>query len=140
NPGVRSVELATMTSVCAPENSSSASDSGWPRRHRFTSRGYPESVSDPSPKSVPTSTVSSSSQPIRVLASPTVNPSATNSRVLMSNSRTSTASDPPRDSPISASENSGSITSAPPHTQFSSSPAANSSTSISTSQSGSSVR
>lgn len=29
--------------------------SGVPRRHRLISRGYPESVSDPSPKSVATS-------------------------------------------------------------------------------------
>ena len=58
----------------------------------------------------------------------------------MSNSRTTAASDPPRDREINAREWSGSMTSAPAHTQFSPSARANSSRSMTTSQSGSAVR
>ena len=139
-PGVRSLDAATMTSVRDPLNNVSASSSGVPRRQRLTSRGYPDSVSEPSPKSVPISTVFSSSQLIWVLASGTSKPSATNSPVRMSNSRTTAASEPPRDRLISAREWSGSMTLAPAHTQFSSSSAASASRSITTSQSGASVR
>jgi hypothetical protein len=103
-PGVRSTDAATTTSVLAALNTVSAASRGCPRRHRLTSRGYPDSVSEPSPKSVPSSTVFSSSQLIRVFASGNSNPSATNSRVRMSNSRTIAASDPPCDRLINASE------------------------------------
>ena len=129
-----------MTSVRPALNNVSASSSGAPRRQRFTSRGYPESVSDPSPKSVPSSTVFSSSQLIWVLASGSSKPPGTNSRVRMSNSRTIAASEPPRERLISATVWSGSMTSAPAHTQFSPSASARASTSIITSQSGDSVR
>jgi len=58
----------------------------------------------------------------------------------MSNSRTTAASEPPGDRLISARSWSGSMTVAPAHTQFRSSVRANSSTSMTTSQSGFSVQ
>ena len=119
--------------MAEPVNSVSASASGWSRRHRFTIRGYPDSVSEPGPKSVPTSTVSWSSQEIRDLASASSKPSATKDVVRMSNSRKMLASEPPRDSEIKASVWSGSMTSAPAHTQFSPSARASSSRSMRTS-------
>ncbi|COW28880.1 Uncharacterised protein [Mycobacterium tuberculosis] len=59
-------------------------------------------VSESPPKSVPSKTVSGSSQVIWDLAGGSWNPSSTNSRVSMSNSRTMDASEPPGDRPISA--------------------------------------
>jgi hypothetical protein len=59
--------------------------------------GNPAADIDPSPKSVPTSTVFSSSQLTSFLAAGRLNPPATNSLVAMSNSRTTIASEPPRD-------------------------------------------
>ena len=103
-------------------------------------RGYPDSVSEPGPKSVPTNTVSWSSHDRPDLASGNWKPSATNSSFSMSNSRTTVASAPPRDSSINATVYSGSMTSAPAQTQFSSSVSAKASTSMMTSHSGSSVR
>ena len=57
-PGVGSYPMPTLTSVTTPENNVLASASGCPRRHRLTMRGYPDSVSESGPKSVPTRTVS----------------------------------------------------------------------------------
>lgn len=80
----------------------SASSSGWPRRHFLTSRGRPMSVSDPSPK-FGAHQQGVLVQPAHVvLACRQENPSATNWRVAMSNSRTTIASEPPRDRQITA--------------------------------------
>ena len=54
-------------------------------------------MNESGPKSVPTYTVSMSFQPIVLLASGSVKPSATNSFLMTSNSRTTAASAPPRD-------------------------------------------
>ncbi|SHU21297.1 Uncharacterised protein [Mycobacteroides abscessus subsp. abscessus] len=136
-PGVSSKLAPTVTSEASPLNTSSASSRDWPRFQRLTRRGYPESVRLPGPKSVPTYTVSASTQLIWVLASGSSNPPATNCLVSRSNSRTTTASEPPRDRLTSARRKSGRSAAAPAHTQFSSSVAARASTSMTTSHSGS---
>src|SRR6185312_12314875 len=117
-------------------NTVSASSRGVPRRHLLTTSGKPAADIDPSPKSVPTSTVFSASQLTSDLAAGRLKPSATNFLAAMSNSRTTAASEPPGDREISARVYSGSMTSAPAHTQFSSSAAASASMSMMTSQSG----
>src|SRR5881628_4034826 len=68
----------------------------------------------PGPKSVPTNSVPSSTQAVLVFASGILNPSATNVLVVRSNSRVSTASDPPRESATMQRLYSGSKQSAPP--------------------------
>jgi len=101
-PGVRSTPPNAAKSPLEPVKTVSASSRGVPRRHLLTTSGNPAADVDPSPKSVPTSTVFSSSQLMSLLASARLNPSATNSRVTMSNSRTTAASEPPSDRLISA--------------------------------------
>src|SRR6185295_16181944 len=77
-----------------------AAERGVPRFQSFTIRGYPDVVIEPGPKSVPTQTVSSSRQATLDLASGRAKPLDTNSFFLVSNSRTTAASEPPCDSSI----------------------------------------
>src|SRR5436190_20152695 len=71
----------------------------------------------PGPKSVPTSSVLSSTHMVPVFASGVLNPLATKVLVVRSNSRNSVASDPPRDSATMQRLNSGSKQSAPDQDQ-----------------------
>lgn len=79
---------------------STADASGVPRRHSRTVRGYPESVSEPSPKSVPTKRTSRLCHETDDLASGSTKPPSSagmNLSETRSNSRTTVASAPPRD-------------------------------------------
>ena len=117
-----------------------AAVSGVPRCQRLTMRGYPEVVSEPGPKSVATKIASRPCQAIVLFASGRVKPSATNCFLVTSNSRTTLASAPPRDSDSSTRSRSGSSQLAPFHTQFSPSCLPSASRSSTTSQAGCSVR
>ena len=134
-------------SVGSPWWTRVASDIGVPRRQRRTCKGYPELLTLSGPKSVETNTVSASIQLRLPLASGRSNPpseAGTNRLATRSNSRVTSASEPPWDRAIRACRHgcpsSGRSTVAPCHTQSSCSAALRASTSISTSQSGSSVR
>ncbi len=72
-----------------------AADDGVPRFHSFTIRGYPDDVSEPGPKSVPSHRVSASRHATNDLASGRLKPPETNSLVFVSNSRRTDASEPP---------------------------------------------
>src|SRR5207245_7266465 len=85
----------TSTSVGVPSNTLVADSSGMPRFHVLTIRLYPDWVSDPGPKSVPTYSVSRLRQATWLLASGKENPPGTNDFVVRSNSRTTCASEPP---------------------------------------------
>ena len=78
-----------------PSKTVFAAESGVPRFQSFTIRGYPEDVSEPGPKSVPTQSVSSSRHAMLDLASGREKPSGTKSLVPVSNSRFTEASEPP---------------------------------------------
>jgi hypothetical protein len=68
-----------------------------PRRHGRTVRAKPERVAIPAPRDDDSSSVSRSSQTMSLRDSGTLKPSGTNSRDERSNSRSTTASLPPRD-------------------------------------------
>ena len=86
---------AEPTSSALPSNTVVAADTGVPRFQSFTIRGYPDDVSDPDPKSVPSQSVFSSRHAMKDLASGSVKPPETNSFVFVSNSRSTDASEPP---------------------------------------------
>jgi hypothetical protein len=123
------------TSLSLPSYTVRAFAIGSPRFQTFTIRGYPDEVIEPGPKSVPNTTVFSSSQVIWDLASASSKPSFTNDLLARSNSRTTAASPPPRES-VSRQRLSEGVQSAPAQTQFSCSSSASLSTSSSTSHAG----
>ncbi len=136
-------QASTDRSSASPAKISGASARGVPRRHSRTVRGYPDVVVLPGPRSVATSTVSRSTQPSEPLASGRKKPPSsgdTQVRLSRSNSRVTSASEPPCDSATRACRKSGRSTFAPCQTQSWPSAALSASRSSTTSQSGSAVR
>src|SRR5699024_4752542 len=122
-PAVRSREPPTATSSPRPPQTTVAAAAAVPRRDRRTRRADPESVpSDPPGSSGAESRrVSASTQEAEHFASASRTPpsdSGTNSRVVRSNSRSSTASAPPRDRRIRARSSAGRRTTVPAYTQL----------------------
>jgi hypothetical protein len=133
---VRHAPTETDTSPSAPSNSVRASEIGVPRRQSRAVRAYPDVVMLPGPKSPATSSASSSYQVTLCFASGRRNPPSTNARRSRSNSRTSTASAPPRESRTRQRRYSGSRHVAPPYDQFTPSSRASRSTSSTVSHEG----
>src|SRR5947209_10057890 len=103
-------------------------------------RGYPDSVSEPGPKSVPTKSVSASFHETSLLASGSEKPPETNTFAFGSNSRTTLASAPPRDRETRHFSYLGWRKVAPSQTQFSFSASARTSRSRTVSHFGSALR
>ena len=88
------------TSSVLPSKTVFAAESGVPRFQSFTIRGYPESVSEPGPKSVPTQSVSCRATPGSTWPPAARSRLSTKSFVFVSNSRRTAASEPPTESVI----------------------------------------